>query len=78
MLCICFLFYRSAVRHYWGFMRKQVYSMALDPPVVEAVDGAVHYFKYKSRSAFITAAIESLLEELHKTLLEERKKIENQ
>lgn len=54
-------------------MRKQVYSMALSKEVVEAVDGAVHYFKYKSRSAFINAAIESLLKDLHKKLLKEQK-----
>ncbi len=58
-------------------MRKQVYSMALDKELVEAVDGAVHYFKYKSRSAFINSAIEYLLEDLHLTLLKERDKIEN-
>lgn len=58
-------------------MRKQVYSIALDSDLVEAINGAVHYFKYKSRSAFITTAIECMLEDLHKTLLEERDKIEN-
>jgi len=52
--------------------------MALDQQLVEAVDGAVHYFKYKSRSAFINAAIENLLQELHETLLKEQSKIENQ
>lgn len=52
-------------------MRKQVYSLALAPDLVEAVDGAVHYFKYRSRSAFIGTAIEYLLEELHQDLLKE-------
>lgn len=58
-------------------MRKQVYSIALDKEVVDAVDGAVRYFKYKSRSAFISVAIEAMLEELHQTLLKEQNKIEN-
>lgn len=59
-------------------MRKQVYSMALDKELVEGIDGAVHYFKYKSRSAFITQAIEELLQDLHRTLLEESAKHEDQ
>ncbi len=59
-------------------MRKQVYSMALSHELVEAIDGAVRYFKYKSRSAFFQAAIESLLEDLHQTLLKEQITNENQ
>lgn len=58
-------------------MRKQVYSIALNKELVDGIDGAVHYFKYKSRSAFITQAIEHLLQDLHKTLLEESIKNEN-
>ncbi len=58
-------------------MRKQVYSIALNKELAEAIDGAVHYFKYKSRSAFITQAIETLLEDLHQTLIKEAKKHEN-
>lgn len=58
-------------------MRKQVYSIALDKELVEGIDGAVHYFRYKSRSAFITKAIECMLQDLHKVLLEEATKHED-
>lgn len=62
----------------YPIMRKQVYSIALSEDVAQAIDGAVHYFKYKSRSAFIQQAIEYMLEDLHKTLIKERERIENQ
>lgn len=58
-------------------MRRQVYSVSIKKDLIEAADGAVHYFKYKSRSAFVEAALEYFLEELHQTLLKEQKKHEN-
>lgn len=58
-------------------MRKQVYSIALNKELAEAIDGAVHYFKYKSRSAFITEAVEQMLQDLHQSMIKEKELHEN-
>lgn len=54
-------------------IRKQTYSFALDPRLIEAADKAVIYFEIKSRSAFITEAIERYLIDLHKEIKGEDK-----
>lgn len=58
-------------------MRKQVYSFSTKPELMEAVDGAVKYCKYKSRSSLIEMAIEEFLTDLHETLLKENKDYED-
>lgn len=54
-------------------IRKQTYSLALDPRLIEATDKAVKHFGFKSRSAFITEAIERYLIDLHKEIKGENK-----
>lgn len=58
-------------------MRRQVYSISTKPELMEAVDGAVKYCKYKSRSALIEICIETFLTDLHETLLKENRDYED-
>jgi len=51
-----------------ALMRKVGFCTAFDPAVLDAIDGAVRYFKYTSRGDFIRQATEYYLNDLHKDL----------
>lgn len=53
--------------------KKKIYSMTFDPKLIHAVDKAVKYFGIKSRSEFLTTAIENYLVKLHKEIENENK-----
>lgn len=53
-------------------MRKQVFSISLPPPVIEAIKGAIAYFGIRSQSVFVETAVTKYLEELSKSVDKEK------